>query len=118
MAKRKKLTKAQRQQIHSMFNGHCAYCGCEIKLNEMQVDHIQSLERGGEDELYNMYPACRSCNHRKHTLTLEGFRIAIQDGPKVLMHSNVTYRNLVRFGVIAHPQNPKVEFYFEKIKKS
>ena len=118
MAKRKKLTKAQRQQIHSMFNGHCAYCGCEIKLNEMQVDHIQSLERGGEDELYNMYPACRSCNHRKHTLTLEGFRRAIQDGPKVLMHSNVTYRNLVRFGVIAHPQNPRVEFYFEKIKKS
>jgi 5-methylcytosine-specific restriction endonuclease McrA len=36
-----------RQQIHQKYNGHCAYCGCEITPKEMQVDHIVSKEAFG-----------------------------------------------------------------------
>ena len=116
MSKRKKFTKSERQQIYDMFNGHCAYCGCEITLQQMQADHIEPLELGGVDEMSNLYPACRSCNHYKHTFTVERFREALEHMPSVLMRDNVTYRNAVRFGLIKHPENPKVKFYFEKVR--
>lgn len=114
MSKRRKFTKEERQQIYDKFNGHCAYCGCEITLQQMQADHIEPLELGGKDEISNLYPSCRSCNHYKHTLTLERFRAALTRMPSVLMRDNVTYRNAVRFGLIKHPTDPKIKFYFEK----
>lgn len=116
MTKRKKFTKSERQQIYDMFNGHCAYCGCEITLQQMQADHIEPLELGGADELSNLYPSCRSCNHYKNTFTIERFRKALEHMPDVLMRDNVTYKNAVRFGLIKHSENPKVEFYFEKVR--
>ena len=114
MTKRKKFTKSERQQIYDMFNGHCAYCGCEITLKQMQADHIEPLELGGADKISNLYPSCRSCNHYKHTMTIERFRQALERMPSVLMRDSVTYKNAVRFGLIKHPENPKVKFYFEK----
>lgn len=114
MPKRKKLTKEQRMAVYNKFGGRCAYCGCEIDIKDMQVDHIESLERGGADDINNMYPACRSCNHYKHTYTLEDFRKALERMPSVLMRDSVTYKIAVRFGIIKHIANPKVVFYFEK----
>lgn len=114
MIKRKKFSKSERQQIYDKFNGRCAYCGCEITLQQMQADHIVPLELGGADDIFNLYPACRSCNHYKHTLTVEKFRQALERMPNVLMRDNVTYRNAVRFGMIKHPEKPKVKFYFEE----
>ena len=114
MNKRKKFSKEEREQVYNMFDGHCAYCGCEITLKQMQADHIMPLELGGDDEISNLYPTCRSCNHYKHTLTIEKFRAALERMPGVLMRDNVTYRNAVRFGLIAHPQSPKIKFYFER----
>ena len=114
MDKRKKFSKEERKQIYDMFGGHCAYCGCEITLQQMQADHIEPLELGGADELSNLYPSCRSCNHYKHTMTIERFRAALERMPNVLMRDNVTYKNAVRFGLIQHPESPKIVFYFEK----
>ncbi len=114
MPKRKKITKEQRMAVYNKFGGHCAYCGCEIDLSNMQVDHIKALERGGTDDMDNLYPACRSCNHYKHTFTVEDFREALERMPSVLMRDSVTYKIAVRFGIIKHISNPKVVFYFEK----
>lgn len=114
MDKRKKFSKEERKQIYDMFDGHCAYCGCEITPQQMQADHIEPLELGGADELSNLYPSCRSCNHYKHTMTIERFRAALERMPNVLMRDNVTYKNAVRFGLIQHPESPKIVFYFEK----
>lgn len=83
-----------------MFDGHCAYCGCKIEYNEMQIDHVIPLRRGGADTLENMLPACRSCNHYKSTLDVEDFRKMIEKMPDTLMRDSVTYKNAVRFGVV------------------
>ena len=48
---RKRLSKKEREGIHALFNGHCAYCGKIIRLNEMQVDHKIPLRKAGADEL-------------------------------------------------------------------
>jgi hypothetical protein len=111
--KRRKLTKSERREVYDKMHGHCAYCGCEITMQQMQIDHVVALRRGGADALDNMFPACRSCNHYKDTLTLEDFRDSVQKFPAVLMRDSVTYKNAVRYGLVI-PNPGKVVFYFEK----
>ncbi len=114
--KRRRLSKAGRQEVYDKCGGHCAYCGCELAYKDMQVDHVIPLDgwsEKGSDTLDNMLPACRSCNHYKSRSTLDGFRKMLEDMPAVLMRDSVTYRNAVRFGMVI--PNPKpVVFYFEK----
>lgn len=117
-AKRRKLTKAERVEIYQKTGGHCAYCGCELDLDAMQVDHVAPLNgwnEQGEDTLDNMLPACRSCNHYKSRSTLEGFRRMLEAMPDVLMRDSVTYKNAVRFGLVK-PTPHKVTFYFERLR--
>lgn len=111
--KRRQLTKAQRREIYEKMRGHCAYCGCELEYERMAVDHVKSLASGGADEMENMLPACRSCNHYKGASTLETFRRNAEKFPATLHRDSVTYRNAVRFGLV-EPRPHKVTFYFER----
>lgn len=113
MADRHRLTQAERQEVYDKMGGHCAYCGCEITLRQMQADHKVPLHLGGADTVDNMFPACRSCNHYKSTLTVDKFREAVQAMPRVLARDNVTYRNAMRFGVVTPTPHPVV-FYYER----
>lgn len=112
---RKRLTPGERQAVYDKLGGHCAYCGREIAMEEMQVDHIVPLRKGGADELQNMLPACRSCNHYKSTLDVEQFRRLVEKMPETLTRDSVTYRNAVRFGLVEPKPHPVV-FYFEKLE--
>ena len=113
---RKQLNQQDRIAVYNKCNGHCAYCGCELEFKDMQVDHVIALSyHNGADELFNMLPACRSCNHRKGRSSLESFREQIELAPTVLMRDSVTYKNAVRFGLVK-PTPHKIVFYFEKIQ--
>ena len=75
MNKRRKLSRNERIALFDKTHGHCAYCGCELRFADMQVDHVVPINGWGEqgsDSLDNMLPACRSCNHYKSRSTLEG----------------------------------------------
>lgn len=109
MPDRKRLTKKERQAVFDRMKGHCAYCGCEITLSEMQVDHVMPLRKGGPDTLENMLPACRSCNHYKSTLTVQQFRDTVERMPYRLMKNNATFRNAVRFGLAS--SNPHMSYF-------
>lgn len=41
--KHKPISKRIRELVYAKYNGHCAYCGSEITLKDMQVDHIKSV---------------------------------------------------------------------------
>jgi 5-methylcytosine-specific restriction endonuclease McrA len=85
------ISKSKREAVYRKYNGHCAYCGREIAYKDMQVDHFHPLrawgiEDTGTDDLDNLMPACRMCNHYKRANSLETFsRIAptrpAEDGP-------------------------------------
>ena len=107
-----KFNKTTRKQIYEKTKGRCAYCGCSIRYGAMQVDHLIPVSQNGTNDIKNLLPACRSCNHRKGSSTLESFREQVERFPAVLARDSVTYRNAVRFGLVL-PNPQKVKFYFE-----
>ena len=46
----------------------CAYCGA---TDNMSIDHVIPLSKGGTHEIDNLLPACRSCNSSKGARPLE-----------------------------------------------
>lgn len=115
--KRKTFSKEEREIIWNKCNHRCAYCGSEITLKQMQVDHFipfSLIQDENTDEMINLMPACRSCNHYKSSLTIEKFRHQIESILNTLNRDNVTYRIGCRYGLISeHPQN--IKFYYETL---
>lgn len=125
--------KINRQGIHDKFNGHCAYCGIEIKLKEMQVDHIvpqdlfvnhvrnkfripdflKHLTESDVNHNDNLFPACRVCNGWKSCHNLETFRSELSQQVKRLNERSSNYRIAKKYGQIQEIEKPIV-FYFEK----
>lgn len=96
-------------------DGHCAYCGCPLEHEHMQVDHVIPLRKGGADELENMLPACKSCNWYKSTMTVDQFRAYLEQIPARLMRDSIPYQVGMRFGLIKRGE-ARIEFYFEKFE--
>lgn len=57
---RKSIGVKLRKKILS--SGRCSYCGSE---DELQIDHIIPVAKGGETEEGNLQPLCRPCNIKK-----------------------------------------------------
>lgn len=113
--KRRKLTKTERQEIYDKCHGCCAYCGYPLEYKDMQADHVIPLYNGGKDELDNMLPACRSCNHYKSTLSLDRFRAMVDRIPETLERDSATYRIGRRFGKVTDNRY-KTIFWFEVLE--
>jgi len=116
------LTKQQRQELHSKYNGKCAYCGCDITLKEMQADHIKPIyrnwedgevnsDRRGIDDISNMNPSCAPCNRWKSVYTIEEFRKEISLQYERLLKISAGFRMIDRYGIISNKVEPVV-FYF------
>ena len=112
--KRKNLTKQQRTAILQKYNCKCAYCGEDITLKTMQVDHIHAIYNGGDNEVENLNPSCRACNFYKGAMDVETFRKALLEIlPKTSIKTFPT-RLAIKYGMIeVHPWDGK--FYFEKL---
>ena len=68
-AKALKKSRWWRQKIQK---GVCYYCGKKIPPNELTMDHVVPIIRGGRSEKNNLVPACKECNARKkHQLGFE-----------------------------------------------
>lgn len=109
------LSKATRQIVHAKYGGRCAYCGREIAYKDMQVDHFipkRGWDENGSDDIANLMPACRMCNHYKRAHSLETFRRYIQEIPRKL-RENYIYKIGVVYGNVVENQKPIV-FYFER----
>jgi uncharacterized protein (TIGR02646 family) len=75
------MKKETREMVYKKYNGRCAYCGHNIKYEEMQVDHLVpqvfyviSNMNDTKDDYNNLMPSCKQCNHYKRSLDLELFR--------------------------------------------
>jgi len=104
--------KLDRQLIIEKYDYHCAYCGCEITLKTMQVDHKTSIHIGGTNDIENLMPACRLCNHYKRAETLETFRGYIVDMLRKLEKVYI-FRVSEKYGMINWKKWDGL-FYFER----
>ncbi|GAB6183092.1 HNH endonuclease [Thermodesulfovibrio hydrogeniphilus] len=48
--------------------GRCYYCGKSVPPDELTMDHIVPLIRGGKSSKSNIVPACKECNNKKKYL--------------------------------------------------
>lgn len=48
--------------------GICHYCGNTFAPDELTMDHIVPVTRGGKSTRGNVVPACKECNNRKKYL--------------------------------------------------
>ena len=110
--RRTALTTEMRAQVYEMYEGHCAYCGKEIDISEMQVDHVQAVYLGGKDEMANYRPACRQCNFYKSTMSTEGLREQLALIPGRL-EKLLTFRLALAHGLVRIMGKP-IKFYFEE----
>jgi len=109
--------KIDRQALWKRYNGHCAYCGTEIALNDMQTDHIKPKVFGGDSRPENIMPSCRSCNHYKRDAAgLEGFREKMNT-----LHERIEKIYIIpiaiRYGMMDEFELKPFDgkFYFEKL---
>lgn len=122
--KHKPIQKKLRELVYAKYNGHCAYCGCEIEYKDMQVDHANSLwgnvylgnSKIQNDSLDNLMPACRQCNLYKGGSNIEAFRTLLKETFEKNSLNTWQIRFGIKYGMIEkHPWDGK--FYFEKSVK-
>lgn len=122
--------KIKRQEIYNKCNGHCAYCGKEITIKQMQIDHIEPHWRTmteqeaqrfnikkGSHEMNNLNPSCARCNKWKSTYSLEQFRGVVQRSIDRMERDTPNFRLAKDYGLITITNQPVV-FYFEKVVKT
>lgn len=113
------FSKKKREAVYAKYDGHCAYCGRAIDIKDMQVDHFFPLrawgiEDAGTDNISNLMPSCRMCNHYKRANSLETFRRYIAEIPRKL-RENYIYKVGIAYGNVAEHDKP-ITFYFEQME--
>lgn len=122
MNKRKSIPKNIREQVYQKYGGHCAYCGCELEIKDMQVDHIYSVARAkwlsvniNVNDIENLMPSCRSCNYYKDTCSIETFRKNLSSLMNRVRQKFI-YRLAEKYGMVEEKVWDS-KFYFEKYNK-
>jgi len=118
------MAKIDRLRVHEKCNGHCSYCGKEITVKEMQVDHVVPQWKQKDPRYYkvdidinsfeNLMPACRRCNHYKRGDGLESFRESMKTLHKRISDNYINKVGL-DFGIMTLTPFSGT-FYFEALK--
>lgn len=116
------MKKAIREQVHQKYGGHCAYCGEEITLAQMHVDHAKPIYRHhdtvnpafrGTDTVDNMMPACKPCNLWKGVYSIEQFRAEVAAQVERLRLRSANFRMAERYALVEATGKPVI-FWFER----
>jgi hypothetical protein len=102
-----------------MYGGKCAYCGNDIAYKDFQVDHYipQRYYYMSEkkDEIKNLKPSCKRCNHYKRAELPEDWRKLM-----ITLHERIESQYINRvaidYGIITLKPFDGM-FYFEKYEK-
>ncbi len=62
--KAKKLRKTAWWQA-KVNSGLCEYCGLKFRPQELTMDHVVPLARGGKSTKGNIVASCKECNNKK-----------------------------------------------------
>lgn len=68
MSKRIVFPQEVRLKAYNQSEGRCVYCGRFIPFDEMTIDHIVPLSKGGTNYEKNLQCCCKECNLMKQDL--------------------------------------------------
>ena len=71
----KRFSTSKKTAVGSKFDWHCAYCGRDLCRQTMCIDHVHPKSQGGNNNIENLFPCCRSCNSSKGTMSIDDFRL-------------------------------------------
>jgi 5-methylcytosine-specific restriction endonuclease McrA len=49
-------------------SGECYYCGEKVQHQDLTMDHLVPLARGGRSTKDNLVPCCKACNTKKKNM--------------------------------------------------
>lgn len=61
------------KEMNKLYKKPCVYCG---KTDDITVDHVIPITRGGRHSIGNLVPACGSCNYSKNAKTITEWKMA------------------------------------------
>lgn len=119
------MKKELRNRVYEKLGGRCAYCGKKIAYKDMQVDHYLPQNSGAYamvfhdvkdlNDISNLMPSCRRCNHYKRSHLPENFKTMIKT-----LHERVEKIYIAKvaidYGIIILQPHEGI-FYFEKVAK-
>lgn len=104
---------ARRLDVLAKSEGACWYCGANLDVAHMHMDHVQPLRHGGPDCDGNIVPACPTCNMSKGCKTLDEWRekaaLRLTGTPRFTSEQ----RQWLAGQGFQFPELPPVVFWFE-----
>jgi len=128
--------KAIRPRIYNRFQGRCGYCGVNLKIQEMTIDHIipksifvetitskkdipyflKHLTIKDVGHIDNLMCCCRICNAWKGTNTLTQFKKEISKSVDSIK-KDITFKIALKYNLLI--ENPKdIKFFFEELEEN
>jgi len=74
--------KFTRKNIYKRDNNTCQYCGKRLRSEQLNLDHVLPLSRGGKNTWNNVVCSCIRCNMRKGNKTLHEAEMGLIRKPK------------------------------------
>jgi hypothetical protein len=76
---RKSINRTLRHQVwkkrcNDKINGECFCCSEEISISNFECGHIVSVRDGGNNDIDNLEPVCRSCNLHMGTMNMISYK--------------------------------------------
>ena len=114
------INKTKREEVWNKYDKHCAYCGNVLLYKQMQVDHLVPKRLYHKNDktknnIENLMPSCRRCNHYKRCHSLEDFRNLL-----TTLHERIQKQYInkvgIDYGIINIIPFDGI-FYFEKYEK-
>lgn len=102
--KRNAMSQTTRFEVFKRDGFRCRYCGVTTASEELTVDHIIPVSKGGSDDLANLVTSCIPCNRGKSDRTLDEQPVA-HDGRRTRL-GPIFGRSLMRRRARRLPATP------------
>jgi 5-methylcytosine-specific restriction endonuclease McrA len=71
--KKERIPKSLRIRVIERDGLRCVYCGLDLIIKEVQLDHVIPEAKGGPTSYDNLQVTCGKCNREKSTLSESEF---------------------------------------------
>jgi len=99
MVKRKQISKKARFEVFKRDNFTCAYCGNIPPSVILEIDHIEPVSKGGDNDINNLITSCFDCNRGKSNIVSDKIVPALSENLEILKQKEEQlheYRKFIR----------------------